>query len=191
MRVGAAVLLGLTLAACGADTGAAQQSPSRVTVTDLRGTPIPSFAGQLVIGSGIGVFGMVPRAPRDPTTGIMVVEMLTSQTTSQLRRGDAKIDVMSFVYDVDCTTMRYRLAYQVSYERNGQPVHRTNLDNAMIEGPMAPYLQSACGLDVPEGLQSGAEFSSMEAFLATADPILELRRASLPQQTLTITPPQR
>ena len=191
MRVGTGVLLGLTLAACGVDSGAAQQSSSRVTVTDLRGTPIPSFDGQLVIGTGIGVFGMVPRAPRDPTTGVMVVEMLTSQTTSQLHRGTAKIDVMSFVYDLDCATMHYRLAYQVSYERSGQPVSRTNLDNAMIEGPMAPYLQTACGLEMPEGLERGAEFGSMEAFLAVADPILEPRRANLPRQTIIITPPRR
>ena len=108
-----------------------------------------------------------------------------------MRLGDAKIDAMSFVYDLDCATMRYRLAYQVMYERSGQPVSRTNLDNAMIEGPMVPYLQPACGLAVPEGLQSGAEFDSMETFLAVVDPILEPRRAHLPRPTIVVAPSRR
>lgn len=104
-----------------------------------------------------------------------------------MRMGDAKIDVMSFVYDLDCTTMQYRLANQFSYERNGQPVSRTNLDNAKIEGPMEPYLQMACGREMPESLQAGEAFSSLETFLAAADPILEPRIASLPRPTITVT----
>lgn len=188
MRIAAAVLLGLAVAACGADSGAAQQTPPRVTVTDLRGTPTPSFDGRLLISDRHSVFGMIVRSPRDPATGLMVVEMLTSQTASQVHLGGAKIDAMSFVYDLDCATMRYRLAHQVMYERTGRPVSQTNLDNTMIDGPMASYLQPACGREASGGVQTGETFASMEAFLAAADLIEEPYRANLPRPTITVTP---
>lgn len=188
MRLAAAVALGFVLAACGAEAGKAQQPPPRISVTDLSDQPVPSFDGRLIVGSGLGVFGMVLRGNDQAEPGFILVEMLTSQTTSQMRRGSAKIDAMSFVYQLDCATMRYRLANQVSYERDGQPISRTNLDNALIDGPMADYLQPACGRTPPEGIQLDAEFSSMEAFLAVADTILAPRRAALPRTTITVTP---
>jgi hypothetical protein len=137
---------------------------------------------------GLGVFGMVTRGAHHTEPDLVVVEMLTSQTSTQMRMGAAKIDAMSFVYDLDCATMRYRLNHQVSYERTGQPVMQTNLNNAMIEGPMASYLQFACGQTVPDGLQLGEVFSSMEGFLSAADPILEPRLANLPRPSIILTP---
>jgi len=188
MRLTAAVALGFLLAACRAEAGQTQQSPSRVSVTDLTETSAPSFEGRLIIGNGLGVFGMVLRGDDEADRGFILVEMLTSQTTSQMRIGSAKIDAMSFVYQLDCSTMRYRLAHQVDYERDGQPMYRINLDNALIDGPMADYLQPACGRAPPEGIQLGTLFSSMESFLAAADPVLEPRRAALPRATITVTP---
>ena len=67
-------------------------------------------------------------------------------------------------------------------------MYRVNLDNALIDGPMADYLQPACGRASPEDIQLGARFSSMEAFLAAADSILAPRRAALPRATITVTP---
>lgn len=117
----------------------------------------------------------------------MVVEMLTSQTASQMHIGGAKVDAMSFVYDLDCATMRYRLDHQVMYERTGRPVSQTNLDNAMIEGPMGAYFQPACGREASSG-RTGETFTSMEAFLTAADLIAEPYRANLPRPTITVTP---
>jgi hypothetical protein len=187
MRFAAAVALGFLLAACGAEAGKTQQSPSRVSVTDLSDTPVPTFDGQLIIGDELGVFGMVLRENDEAEPGFILVEMLTSQTTSQMRMGSAKIDAMSFVYQLDCSTMRYRLANQVDYRRDGQPMYRVNLDNALIDGPMADYLQPACGRAPPEGIQLGTRFSSMGTFLAIADTILAPRRAALPRAIITGT----
>jgi hypothetical protein len=191
MRWAAAVVLGFMLAASEAEAGKAQQPPSRVTVTDLSGTAVPSFDGHLIVGSGLSVFGMVPRGMDATEPGLVLVEMLTSQTSSQVRRGSAKIDAMSFVYQLDRVTMRYRLANQVNYSRDGQPLYRVNLDNAFIEGPMSAYLESASGRTPPDGIESGAEFASIADFLAAADPILAPRRAALPPMTVTITPAPR
>jgi hypothetical protein len=188
MKVAAVVLIGLTLAACNAEGVAAQQPSPRARIVDLSRAPIPSLDGQLVIGDGLAVFGLVARGAHETEPSLVVVEMLTSQTSSQLRMGDAKIDAMSFVYDLDCATMRYRLNHQVSYERTGQPVMRTNLNNAMIEGPMASYLKAACGQAVPDDLQLGENFSSMEGFLSVADPILEPRLANLPRPSIIVPP---
>ena len=188
MKGAAAVLIGLTLVACNAESVGAQQPSPRARMIDLSGAPIPSLDGQLVIGDGLAVFGLVARGAHETDTGLVVVEMLTSQTSAQIRVGGAKIDAMSFVYDLDCATMRYRLDHQLSYERTGQPVMRTNLNNAMIEGPMASYLQVACGQTVPDGLQLGEVFSSMEGFLSAADPILEPRVANLPRPSIIVTP---
>lgn len=184
----AAVALGFILAACGGETSKAQQPSSRVSVTDLSNTPAPSFDGRLIIGSGLGVFGMVLRGDDEAEPGFILVEMLTSQTASQMRQGPAKIDGLSFVYQLDCSTMRYRLANQVNYRRDGQPIMRVNLDNAVIDGPMADHLQPACGRATPEELELGVEFASMEAFLEAADLILTPRRAALPPTTITVTP---
>ena len=158
MKVAAVLLIGLTLAACNAEGVAAQQPSPRARIVDLSRAPIPSLDGQLVIGDGLAVFGLVARGAHETEPGLVVVEMLTSQTSSQMRMGDAKIDAESFVYELDCATMRYRLNHQVSYERTGQPVMRTNLNNAMIEGPMASYLKAACGQAVPDDLQLGENF---------------------------------
>jgi hypothetical protein len=188
MKGSAAALIGLTLAACNAEGVAAQQPSPRPRTVDLSRAPIPSLDGQLVIGDGLAVFGLVARGGHETEPGLLVVEMLTSQTSTQMRMGDAKIDAMSFVYDLDCATMRYRLNHQVSYESTGQPVMQTNLNNAMIEGPMASYLQAACGQAVPDGLQLGEDFLSMEGFLSVADPILEPRLASLPRPSVIVSP---
>ena len=190
MKRATAVLIGLTLAACNAESVSAQQPSPRARIVDLSRAPIPPIDGQLVIGDGLAVFGLLARGVHQTEPGLVVVEVLTSQTSAQMRMGDAKIDAASFVFDLDCATMRYRLNHQIFYERTGEPVTRTNLDNEMIEGPMASYLQTACGRDIPDGLQLGEAFSSMEAFLSAADTILEPRRANLPRPTVTITSPR-
>lgn len=187
----AAVALGSVLAACGPDVGHTQQPPSQVTITDLSDAEMPSFEGRLVIGPGLGVFGMISRGQDGADAGLILVEMLTSQTVAQMRRGSVKIDALSFVYQLDCTTMRYRLANQVNYDRNGQPLYRVNLNNAMIDGPMADYLQPACGRSPGSGIELGSEFSSMGDFLTRADTILAPRRAALPPMTVTVTPVPR
>jgi hypothetical protein len=188
----AAVVLGCVLAACGAETSKAQQPPSRISVPDLANTPAPSFDGRLIVGKGLGVFGMVLRGSDETDPGFILVEMLSSETDSQMRLGPAKISGLSFVYQLDCSTMRYRLANQVMYERNGQPIVRVKLDNAVVDDAMADYLQPACGRAAPDGIELGPAFTSMETFLEAADLILTPRRAALPQATITITPaPQR
>lgn len=192
MRLPAAVVLGFMLAACGSESGKAQQSPSGRSMTDLSAGPIPSFDGRMVVGSGQSVFGMILRGDDAAHPGFMRVEMLTSQTSGQMRLGAAKIDAMSFVYELDCATMRYRLASQVNYQRNGQPVARVDLANTIIDGPMADYLQPACGRPPGEGIELGAAFSSMETFLATADPMQDPRHAGAAQPVITSAlPPQR
>ncbi len=187
----AAVALGFVLAGCGVETSAAQQPPSQTTITDLSGTDIPSFDGRLVVGPGLAVFGMISRGRDETNAGLLLVEMLTSQTDAQMRMGSVKIDAMSFVYQLDCSTMRYRLANQVDYTRSGQPLYRVNLNNDIIDGPMADYLQPACGRAPGAGIELGLEFSSMNDFLARADAILAPRNVALPPTTVTVTPSER
>ncbi|WP_332678586.1 hypothetical protein [Brevundimonas sp.] len=187
MRIAAAVLLGFALVGCRAEPTKAQQSSPSVTLTNLSGAPVPSFDGRLVIGDGLSVFGLVARGVHETDPGIVVVEMLDSQTSSQMRIRDAKIDAMSFIYEVDCASLRYRLAGQTMYERSGQPIARTHIDNVMIEELLAP-LQAACGGELTSDWKWGTEFTSMEGFLSAADPILEPRRTALPTVTITSTP---
>lgn len=189
MRIAATVLLGLALVGCRAEPATARQSSPTVTLTDLSGAPVPSLDGQLVIGDGLSVFGMVPRGAHESDPDIIVVEMLDSQTTSHLRVRDAKIDAISFIYEVDCAGSRYRLSGQRMYARSGQPVTQTHINNALIEGQLPALLQSVCSPALPPDLKLGAAFSSMEGFLSAADAILAPRRAALPPVTITVTPP--
>lgn len=140
------------------------------------------------MGDGISVFGVVLRGSHDAGPHIALVELLDSQTTTLVRLGDVKIDAISFLYEVDCTGSRYRLAGQVMYARSGQPITQTHIDNPMAEGPLASYLDAACGRDLTSEWTWGPKFSSMDGFLSAADTILEPRRAALPPVTITAIP---
>ncbi len=188
MRLAAAILLGLGIAGCTSEPTEAQQAPPRVTLSDQSGEAIPSFDGRVIIGDDLSVFGLVPRDRHAADPGIMLVELLDSQTTSEMHVRAVKIDAISFLYELDCDGSRYRLTGQVMYARSGQPIMRTEIDNPTVEGPLDGSLRAACGNELTPTWSWGPEFSSIEGFLSAADPILEPRRAAVPPVTITAIP---